>query len=44
VLKALDDSLIPNAQNSELKGLLTRVRGVVAAHLDHAKQLQKTVK
>ncbi len=44
VLKALDDTLIPNAQNSELKGLLTSVRGVVAAHLDHAKQLQKTVK
>ena len=44
VLKALDDTLIPNAQNSELKGLLTSVRGVVAAHLDHARQLQKTVK
>jgi putative membrane protein len=44
VVKALDDTLIPNAQNSELKGLLTSVRGVVAAHLDHAKQLQKTVK
>ena len=44
VVKALDETLIPNAQNSELKGLLTSVRGVAAAHLDHARQLQKTVK
>ena len=44
VVKALDDTLIPNAQNSELKALLTSVRGVAAAHLEHAKMLQKTVK
>jgi len=44
VVKALDDTLIPNAQNAELKALLTKVRGVAAAHLDHAKELQKTVK
>jgi len=42
VVKALDDTLIPNAQNAELKALLTKVRGVAAAHLEHAKQLQKT--
>ena len=44
VVKALDDTLIPNAQNAELKSLLTKVRGVAAAHLEHARQLQKTVK
>jgi len=44
VVKALDDTLIPNAQNGELKNLLTSVRGVAAAHLEHARQLQKTVK
>src|SRR5215813_2334229 len=43
VVKALDDTLIPSAQNGDLKGLLTSVRGVVAAHLDHARHLQKTV-
>jgi putative membrane protein len=44
VVKALDDTLIPNAQNADLKALLTSVRGVAAAHMDHAKQLQQTVK
>ena len=44
VVKALDDTLIPNAQNGELKGLLTKVRGVAAAHLDHARMLQKDLK
>jgi putative membrane protein len=44
VVKALDDTLIPNAQNGELKNLLRSVRGVAAAHLEHARQLQKTLK
>ena len=44
VVKALDDTLIPNAQNGELKSLLTSVRSVAAAHLEHAKQLQQSVK
>ena len=44
VVKALDDTLIPNAQNGELKSLLTSVRGVAAAHLDHARMLQKSMK
>jgi putative membrane protein len=44
VVKALDDTLIPNAQNGELKSLLTSVRSVAAAHLDHARMLQKSVK
>ena len=44
VVKALDDTLIPNAQNGDLKSLLTNVRAVAATHLDHARQLQKTLK
>ena len=44
VVKALDDTLIPNAQNGELKSLLTSVRRVAAAHLDHARELQKSLK
>jgi putative membrane protein len=43
-VKALDDTLIPNAQNGDLKTLLTNVRGVAAAHLDHARMLQKSLK
>jgi len=44
VVKALDDTLIPNAQNGEHKSLLTSVRRVAAAHLDHARELQKSLK
>jgi putative membrane protein len=40
VLDALDTTLIPNAQNAELKALLVKVRPAFAAHLDHAKHLQ----
>ena len=40
VLDALDQTLIPNAQNAELKQLLTDVRPTIAAHLDHAKSIQ----
>jgi putative membrane protein len=39
VLGALDDKLIPNAQNAELKSLLQSVREVVAQHLQHASSL-----
>ncbi|MFL5384397.1 MAG: DUF4142 domain-containing protein [Longimicrobiaceae bacterium] len=41
VLDALDQTLIPNAQNAELKALLTQTRPAVAAHLEMAKNLQK---
>jgi putative membrane protein len=41
VLDALDQTLIPNAQNGELKALLQQTRPAVAAHLDMAKNLQK---
>jgi putative membrane protein len=40
VLDAIDQTLIPNAQNAELKALLEQTRPAVAAHLDHARQLQ----
>jgi putative membrane protein len=40
VLKAIDDTLIPGAQNAELKALLEQTRPAVAAHLQHARELQ----
>jgi putative membrane protein len=40
VIKALDETLIPSAQNAELKALLVKVRPAFIAHLDHAKRLQ----
>jgi putative membrane protein len=40
VLQALDKTLIPSAQNAELKALMVKVRPVFVAHLDHAKHLQ----
>jgi putative membrane protein len=43
VLDALDQTLIPNASNAELKALLVQVRPAFVAHLEHAKQLRKTL-
>jgi putative membrane protein len=40
VLDAVDQTLIPSAQNAELKALLVKVRPAFVAHLDHAKHLQ----
>jgi len=40
VLQAVDKTLIPSAQNAELKALLVKVRPAFVAHLDMAKQLQ----
>lgn len=40
VIDAMDKTLIPNAQNAELKALLVKVRPAFLAHLEHAKQLQ----
>jgi putative membrane protein len=40
VLDALDTTLIPSAQNAELKALLVKVRPAFVAHLEHAKHLQ----
>jgi len=41
VLNALDQTLIPNAQNAQLKQLLTDTRPAIAEHLQHAKDLQQ---
>jgi putative membrane protein len=40
VLDALDKTLIPDAQNAELKALLVKVRPAFVAHLEHATHLQ----
>ena len=40
VLDAIDQTLIPSAQNAELKGLIVKVRPAIAAHLEHAKMVQ----
>jgi putative membrane protein len=40
VLDQLDNSLIPSAQNAELKTLLEQARPTISAHLDHAKSLK----
>jgi putative membrane protein len=43
VLDALDKTLIPSAQNAELKALLVKVRPAFVAHLEHAKQLRASL-
>lgn len=43
VLDAVDQALIPNAKNEELKALLVKVRPAFVAHLDHAKRLQASL-
>jgi putative membrane protein len=40
VLDAIDKTLIPNAQNAELKALIEKVRPAIDAHLQHAKMMQ----
>jgi len=40
VLSAMDKTLIPSAQNAELKALLVKVRPAFVEHLDHAKHVQ----
>jgi len=41
VLDALDQVLIPQTRNPELRALLERVRPVIAAHLEHARRLDQ---
>jgi putative membrane protein len=43
VLDAVDHTLIPSAQNPELKALLVKVRPAFEAHLEMAKQLQTSL-
>lgn len=40
-LRTIDDRLLPNAQNPELKTLLQRARASIVSHLDHAQTLQR---
>jgi putative membrane protein len=40
VLDAMDKTLVPSAQNAELKDLLVKVRPAFVAHLEHAKMIQ----
>jgi putative membrane protein len=44
VIKAMDDTLIPNAKNSELKALLESGRPIFVSHLNHAKELQTSLR
>ena len=44
VIDALDKTLIPSAQNAELKDTLVKVRPAFVAHLEHAKHIQSTHK
>jgi putative membrane protein len=43
VLDALDQALIPSAQNAELRTLLEQTRPVIAGHLDMAKRIQSSL-
>jgi putative membrane protein len=43
VIAALDSTLIPDAQNAELKQTLISVRPSFVAHLQHAEQLQASL-
>ncbi|MBS0580872.1 MAG: DUF4142 domain-containing protein [Proteobacteria bacterium] len=40
VIDAMDNTLIPSAQNAELKALLVKVRPAFVAHLEHAKKVR----
>lgn len=44
VLDVVDKTLIPSAQNAELKALLVQVRPAFVAHLDHARHIQSSLK
>jgi putative membrane protein len=43
VVDAIDKTLIPSAQNAELKALLVKVRPAFVAHLEHAKMIQSSL-
>jgi putative membrane protein len=40
VLDAIDKTLVPSADNAELKDLIVKVRPAFVAHLEHAQHLQ----
>ena len=43
VLDAIDKTLIPNAQNADLKALLVKARPAIAAHLERVKSIQSSL-
>ena len=43
VLDAIDHTLIPGAQNAELKALLEQTRPAVDAHLQHAREIRSAL-
>ncbi len=43
VIDALDKTLLPSAQNADLKALLEKSRPTFIQHLDHAKQLETSL-
>lgn len=43
VIGVLDQTLIPNTKNAELKSLLESGRPIFAAHLEHAKMIQSSL-
>jgi putative membrane protein len=40
VIDVVDNKLIPNAKNAELKALLVKVRPSLVSHLEHARKIQ----
>lgn len=44
VIDTIDKTLIPNAENAELKALIVKVRPAFISHLEHAKHLQESMK
>ena len=40
VLQAIDQVLVPNAKNAELRALIVKVRPAIDAHLQHARMMQ----
>jgi putative membrane protein len=44
VLDSIDKTLIPDAKNAEMKDLIVKVRPAIAAHLQHAQQIQSSLK
>ncbi len=44
VIEAVDKTLIPNAKNAELKSLLESARPIFVSHLNHAKELQASIR
>lgn len=43
VMKVVDETLIPNTKNGELKSLLESARPIFVSHLNHAKEVQASL-